>query len=147
MDVQLTRVRDMRFADGAPVRAASAVARFHEGFLVAQDDATHAAWLRGEQAQRVRLLPPEQGLETFDEASGTKHLKPDLEAAFEVDADELQGVLLLERLLAEQEQAEQEQARPPRPPAGPHRDGLLAPPRGPLRPADLRRPLTGVLPR
>ena len=95
MDVQLTRVRDMRFADGAPVRAASAVARFHEGLLVAQDDATHAAWLRGEQAQRVRLLPPEQGLETFDEASGTKHLKPDLEAAFEVDADEMRGVLLL----------------------------------------------------
>ena len=95
MDVELTRVSELRFRDGAPVRAASAVARFHDGFLVAQDDATHAAWLRGEQADPVRLLPPEQGRETFDEASGTKHLKPDLEAAFEVMADDLQGVLLL----------------------------------------------------
>ena len=95
MDVELTRIRELRFADGAPVRAASAVARFHDGFLVAQDDATHAAWLKGDLAERVRLLPPEQGLETFDEASGTKHLKPDLEAAFEVTVDDMHGVLLL----------------------------------------------------
>ena len=95
MDVELVKALELRFGDGAPVRAASAVARFHEGFLVAQDDATHAAWLRGEQAERVRLLPPEQGLETFDEESGTKHLKPDLEAAFEVTVDDREGVLLL----------------------------------------------------
>lgn len=95
MDVELTRVRELRFRDGTPVRAASAVARFREGFLVAQDDATHAAWLRGEEAERVRLLPPEQGHETFDEASGTKHLKPDLEAALEVTVGDVPGVLLL----------------------------------------------------
>ncbi len=95
MDVELIRVRELRFADGSPVRAASAVARFHGGFLVAQDDATHAAWLRGDRAEPVRLLPPEQGRDTFDEASGTKHLKPDLEAAFEVTAGDVPGVLLL----------------------------------------------------
>ena len=103
MDVQLTSIAELRFRDGAPVRAASAVARFGEGFLVAQDDATHAAWLPGAgaggqsggHAEPVRLLPPEQGRETFDEASGTKHLKPDLEAAFEVTVEDLQGVLLL----------------------------------------------------
>ena len=84
MEVVLEGVRELRFTDGAPVRAASGVARFGDGFLVAQDDATHAAWFRDGPATRVRLLPPNGGRDTFDEASGTKHLKPDLEAACEV---------------------------------------------------------------
>ena len=46
-----------------------------------QDDATHAAWVVDGRATAVRLLPPVEGLEAFDEQSATKHLKPDLEAA------------------------------------------------------------------
>ena len=95
MKIVLDGVRDLRFVDGTPVRAASGVAPFGEGFLVAQDDATHAAWFRDGRATPVRLLPPRQGRETFDEASGTKHLKPDLEAACEVTTDGAGGVLLL----------------------------------------------------
>lgn len=95
MKIVLDGVRDLHFVDGAPVRAASGVAPFGDGFLVAQDDATHAAWFRDGPATPVRLLPPKQGRETFDEASGTKHLKPDLEAACEVTTDGASGVLLL----------------------------------------------------
>ncbi len=84
MEIVLEGVRELRFTDGAPVRAASGVARFGDGFLVAQDDATHAAWFSDGPATPVRLLPPSEGRDTFDEASGTKHLKPDLEAACEV---------------------------------------------------------------
>lgn len=71
------------FGPGDPVRAASAIARFGDGWLVAQDDANHAAWWhRGAgHVDRVRLLPAVDGRDTFDEASGTKHLKADLEAA------------------------------------------------------------------
>jgi len=46
-----------------------------------QDDATHAAWFVDGGASAVRLLPPVDGLEVFDELSATKHLKPDFEAA------------------------------------------------------------------
>ena len=95
MKVALDGVRELRFEDGAPVRAASGVAPFGDGFLVAQDDATHAAWFRDGPATPVRVLPPNQGREAFDEASGTKHLKPDLEAACEVTTDGARGVLLL----------------------------------------------------
>jgi hypothetical protein len=95
MDIVLEGVRELRFADGAPVRAASGVAELGHGFLVAQDDATHGAWFREGPATPVRLLPTKQGRETFDDASGTKHLKPDLEAACEVTADGARGVLLL----------------------------------------------------
>lgn len=95
MDIELEGVAPLRFADGAPVRAASAVVRLGDGWLVAQDDATHAAWLQGDvrgagwppAVARVRALPPVAGLDTFEEAAGTKHLKPDLEAAFEVPGD------------------------------------------------------------
>ncbi len=40
MRVELESVERLRFADGSPVRAASAVAPFGDGFLVAQDDTT-----------------------------------------------------------------------------------------------------------
>jgi hypothetical protein len=95
MRIVLDGVRELRFGDGTPVRAASGVAPFGGGFLVAQDDATHAAWFREGRATPVRLVPARQGKETFDEASGTKHLKPDLEAACEVTTDGARGVLLL----------------------------------------------------
>jgi hypothetical protein len=70
----------MRFADGAPVRAASGIARYAAGWLVVQDDATHGCVWSDGGGQALRLLPPVAGLDTFEEASGTKALKPDLEA-------------------------------------------------------------------
>ncbi|MBX9245029.1 hypothetical protein ICW40_09430 [Actinotalea ferrariae] len=84
MEIEVEDVTALSFADGTPVRAASAVVRFDGGMLIAQDDATSAAWWRDGVVRRVRVLPAVEGLDTFDEASGTKHLKPDLEAAFEV---------------------------------------------------------------
>ena len=85
MDVEVSAHHRLRFADGAPVRAASAVAPFGDGHLVVSDDGTHAAWFRGgSDATRVRLLPPVEQHEEFDEESGTKHLKPDLETACQV---------------------------------------------------------------
>ncbi|UQU62335.1 hypothetical protein COUCH_25265 [Couchioplanes caeruleus] len=91
MRVTTDRPTELRFDDGDPVRAASAVARFGDGWLVAQDDATHAAWLRPGGVERVRVLPPVDGHETFSSAEGTKHLKPDFEAACPIG----DGVLLL----------------------------------------------------
>ena len=84
MQVAVDDVRPLRFDDGAPVRAASAIVPFGDGWLVAQDDATHAAWVRRGSVARVRVLPPVAGLDTFEEATGTKHLKPDLESGFAV---------------------------------------------------------------
>jgi hypothetical protein len=84
LDCTVLDVRELRFDDGTPVRAASAIAPLAGGWLVAQDDATHGAWLRGDGVARLRLLPPVDGLDLFDEASGTKHRKPDLEAACDV---------------------------------------------------------------
>ena len=81
MQIEIEQVERLRFDHGGPVRAASAVAGFGDGFLVVQDDATHAAWFVDGRATAVRLLPPVEGLEAFDEPSATKHLKPDLEAA------------------------------------------------------------------
>jgi hypothetical protein len=67
------------------VRAASGIAPLADGsgdgWLVVSDDATHAAWVRGPAVHRVRVLPPVEGLDVFSEEEGTKHLKPDLEAA------------------------------------------------------------------
>lgn len=85
----------LTFADGSPVRAASAVARLGDGWLIAQDDATHAAWWRADTVVPVRLLPPIDERDVFEDASGTKHLKPDLEAACEVDLDGHPAVVLL----------------------------------------------------
>jgi hypothetical protein len=93
--VEIEDVRALRFDDGTPVRAASAVAPLGDGWLVAQDDATHAAWRRGSSVVPVRVLPPVQGCEVFSEAANTKHLKPDFEAACEVTVGGAAGVLLL----------------------------------------------------
>ena len=79
------------FGAGVPVRAASAIAPFGGGWLVAQDDATHAAWLRPDGVVAVRVADPVEGHEVFGSAQGTKHLKPDFEAAVAVPG----GVLLL----------------------------------------------------
>lgn len=80
MRVELTDARPLRFADGAPVRAASGLARHGVRWLVVQDDATHGCLWDGHDCSPLRLLPPIDGLDVFDEASGTKDLKPDLEA-------------------------------------------------------------------
>lgn len=85
----------LAFVDGAPVRAASAIAALGSGWLVAQDDATHAAWWRDGTIEPVRIFPPVEGHETFDEVAGTKKFKPDLEAACEVDSDGRPSALLL----------------------------------------------------
>ncbi|HEX6150770.1 DUF6910 family protein [Nocardioides sp.] len=95
MDVELLGVERLRFTDGAPVRAASAVVPFREGFLVVQDDSTHAAWFRDGPATPVRLLPPVEGHELFSQAAGTKHLKPDFEAACQVDVGAETAVLIM----------------------------------------------------
>jgi len=85
MQIEVERVERLRFDHGGPVRAASALTGFGDGFLVVQDDATHAAWFVDGRATAVRLLPPVDGLEAFDEPSATKHLKPDFEAACAID--------------------------------------------------------------
>jgi len=95
VEIELLGVEPLRFADGLPVRAASAIAPFGDGFLVVQDDGTHAAWFAGGSVTGVRLLPPVEGLDVFAEAAGTKHLKPDLEAACEVTIDGDPAVLVL----------------------------------------------------
>jgi hypothetical protein len=79
----------LTFDDGSPVRSASAIAPFGDGWLVAQDDATHAAWLRPGSVTPVRVLDPVDGLEVFSSAAGTKHLKPDFEAACTVPGGEV----------------------------------------------------------
>jgi hypothetical protein len=94
MHVVVEDVTPLRFDDGAPVRAASAVVAFAGGWLVAQDDATHAAWVRDGSVTRVRTLPPVSGLDTFEESAGTKHLKPDLEGAFVVPGHSASVALL-----------------------------------------------------
>jgi hypothetical protein len=95
VDIELVSVTPLRFDDGAPVRAASAIAQFGGGWLIAQDDATHAAWLRHGDVTPVRVLPAVEGHDVFDEASGNKHLKPDLEAACEVVVGGDEAVLML----------------------------------------------------
>ena len=95
MEIVVEDVRRLRFDDGSPVRAASAVAAWGDGFLVVQDDATHAAWCRDGATTRVRMLPPVDGLDVFDEASGTKHLKPDLEAACRVEVRGREALLVM----------------------------------------------------
>jgi hypothetical protein len=96
MDVEVTEVERLLFGDGSPVRAASAVVPLGDGHLVVSDDATHAAWFHpGGEATRVRLLPAVEGHEEFDDASGTKHLKPDLETACRVSVDGRPAVLVM----------------------------------------------------
>ncbi len=96
MQVQVDDVSELRFADGTVVTAASALAPLAGGWLVAQDDSTFAAWVRDGGVEPLRLVPPVEGLNVFREAEGTKHLKPDLEAATQVQAgDGTLGALLL----------------------------------------------------
>ena len=95
MRVFVDDVTELRFDDGTAVSAASGVAPLGEGWLVAQDDATHAAWCRAGSVTAVRLLPPVDGLDRFSEAAGTKHLKPDLEVACPVEVDGSPAVLVL----------------------------------------------------
>jgi hypothetical protein len=89
MRVEVESDTPLWFGPGAPVRAASAIAAFGDGWLIAQDDATHAAWLRPEGVTAVRVSEAVDGHETFGSAEGTKHLKPDFEAAVAVDGDVL----------------------------------------------------------
>ena len=95
MDIEVLSVDRLRFSDGAPVRSASAVVPFGGGFLVVPDDATHAAWFREDTVTAVRLLPPVAGHEVFDDVSGTKHMKPDLEAACQVTVDGAPAALMM----------------------------------------------------
>jgi hypothetical protein len=85
----------LTFSDGSPVRAASAIAPFGDGWLIVQDDATHAAWWRPGSVTAVRVVEPVDGLEVFSSAAGTKHLKPDFEAACAVSVNGTGAVLLL----------------------------------------------------
>ena len=91
MRLDVTGVAALTFDDGSPVRAASAMAPFGDGWLVVQDDATHAAWVRPGSVTAVRVVEPVGGHEVFSVAAGTKHLKPDFEAACPAAG----GVLLL----------------------------------------------------
>ena len=91
LEVEVVSVAVLRFDDGTPVRAASAVTAYGDGWLVVQDDATHGAWWQGDAVRRVRVFPPVEGHDVFSSADGTKHLKPDLEAACAVPG----GTLLL----------------------------------------------------
>lgn len=80
MRVTITSATPLRFVDGTPVRAASGIAAYAGGWLVVQDDATHCCVWQGGAGSPLRLFSPVRGLDTFDEAGGTKALKPDLEA-------------------------------------------------------------------
>jgi hypothetical protein len=96
-DIDGLRVDRLRFHDGAPVRAASAIVGLGDGWLVAQDDANHVAWHRpGHAIARVRLFPTNEGVDSFSPSDGTKHLKPDIEVACRVvDRDGADAALLL----------------------------------------------------
>lgn len=95
MQAHIDRVDILHFDDGTPVRAASAIAPLGDGWLIAQDDSVDAAWRRGTSVTPLRVLPPIEGHTTFSEKEGTKHLKPDFEAACEMSVDGRPGVLLL----------------------------------------------------
>ncbi len=95
MRVFVDDVRALQFDDGTPVTAASGIAPLGDGWLIAQDDATFAAWRRADGVTPVRVLPPVDGHDTFSEARGTKRLKPDLEVACPAEVDGEPAVLLL----------------------------------------------------
>jgi hypothetical protein len=95
LDIDLVSALALRFDDGAPVRAASGITAFEDGWLVVSDDATHAALWTERGIEPLRLLPAVAGHEVFDDASGTKRLKPDLEAACRVQVDGDDAALLL----------------------------------------------------
>ncbi len=94
--LHITDVTELIFDRGGPsVRAASALVRLGDGWLIAQDDGTFGAWWRQGKLTPVRLFPPVEGNDAFSEGDGTKHLKPDLEAACPVSADGEDAALLL----------------------------------------------------
>jgi hypothetical protein len=95
LSVAVEAVRELRFDDGTPIRAASAIAPLGPGWMIAQDDATHVAWQTADEVRPVRVLPPVEGHDVFSSADGTKHLKPDFEAACPVVVDGSPAVLLL----------------------------------------------------
>ncbi len=95
MQVIVDGVRALRFDDGTPVTAASGIAPLADGWVIAQDDATFAAWQVAGSITAIRVLPPVDGHDRFSEALGTKHLKPDLEVACPAEADGESAVLLL----------------------------------------------------
>lgn len=92
--VELLGMHRLVFDDGAPVRAASAIARLGDDWLIVQDDATHVAHRRGSSTRPLRIFEPVAGFDVFAEADGTKRHKPDLEAACDVVVDGAPGVLL-----------------------------------------------------
>jgi hypothetical protein len=93
--VVVDQVRELRFDDGTPVTAASGIAPLGDGWLIAQDDATFAAWRRAGSVTPVRVLPPVEGHDRFSAAAGTKHLKPDLEVACPAEVAGEPAVLLM----------------------------------------------------
>lgn len=95
--VEVVAVHRLAFGPDDPVRAASAIARLGDRWLVAQDDANHAAWWdpRSGWTDRIRVFPSDDGVDLFGEAAGTKRRKPDLEAACTLPADEGDAVVLL----------------------------------------------------
>lgn len=96
MLVEIEQVRELRFSDGHPVRGASAIVPFGDGWLITQDDSTHACWWRESGTHRVRTYPAIAGHDQFDAAGGTKHLKPDGEAACRIEGlDAPHAALLL----------------------------------------------------
>jgi hypothetical protein len=96
LTIEVLRIEHLRFHDGAPVRAASAIVAFGDGWLVAQDDSNHAAWHRpGRAITRLRLFPSIDGFDSFSPEEGTKHLKPDIEVACRVDNGEGTSLALL----------------------------------------------------
>ncbi|MFW3169248.1 DUF6910 family protein [Geodermatophilus sp. CPCC 206100] len=95
MRVFVDGIDTLRFDDGTPVTAASGIAPLGDGWLIAQDDATFAAWRRDGGVTPVRVLPPVEGLDRFTEALGTKRLKPDLEVACPAEVEGEAAVLLL----------------------------------------------------
>lgn len=95
MRVVVEEARVLHFDDGTPVTAASGVAPLGDGWLVVQDDSTIAAWRRPGGVTAVQVLPSVEGLDTFREDEGTKHLKPDLEVACPAEVDGEPAALLL----------------------------------------------------
>lgn len=95
LEITVQRSAALRFDDDTPVRAASGIAPCGDGWLVAQDDANHAAWWRHDEVTALRLFPPVDGHDHFSAPAGTKRLKPDLEAACSVTVDGRPGTLLL----------------------------------------------------
>ncbi len=95
MIVEIATSRRLSFDDGSPVRAASGIARLGDAWLVVQDDATHVAHYTEQSITALRVFDAVDGHDVFSEARGTKHLKPDLEAACELDVDGRPAVLVL----------------------------------------------------